>query len=71
MKTVEQWAQELPEDVREKFLANMVRDNGEIGLKLISPSLGHAIAGFFVWRKSPEGHDYWSDIYNKIQQETR
>ena len=71
MKTVEEWAQELPEDVREKFLTNVVRVHGENGLKLKESSLSSAILGLFTWYKSPEDDDYWYNIHKQVKSENR
>ena len=26
----------------------------------------HSICGLFTWHMSPEGHDYWDEINNKV-----
>lgn len=65
MKTVYEWAQELPENVREKFLANVVEQEGERRLEYKALSLSNAIEGSFTWHESPEGFDFWNDIYSE------
>lgn len=71
MKTVEEWAQELPEDVREKFLANVVRVHGEDVLKWKFSFLSGAIGDTFYWKESLEGHDFWNDIHEQLESESR
>lgn len=71
MKTVQEWAQELPEDVREKFLANVIEQRGEEWLKLEFENLSDVISGIFFWIDSPEGDEYWREIRNKLLSENR
>ena len=71
MKTVEEWAQELPEDVREKFLANVVRVHGEYAMKLNLTSLSDALIHSFNWAKSPQGITFWRNIHDKLKSENR
>jgi len=40
------------------FMVN-VRQQNHIGMMVYTVSHG------FVWSESPQGHDYWSDIYEK------
>lgn len=71
MKTVEEWAQELPEDVREKFLANVMRTHGGNALKWQISRLSSAIYLNFSWTNSPEGGDFWLNIHDKLKSENR
>lgn len=71
MKTVEEWAEELPKDVRERFLANVAKQKGEKAFRWKHSSLSGAILGSFVWRKSLGGDDFWIKIYNQLKSENR
>ena len=59
MKTIKEWLNDLPEEVREKALRNARKDS--LDVKRIS--FKKALAGAFIWYKSPEGHKYWNEIY--------
>lgn len=66
-KTISEWLQHLPVDIREKAIANCkadFKDNEEFNgmMKLRDISVGEALASMFTWKNSPEGHDYWSEI---------
>lgn len=71
MKTVQEWAQELPEDVREKFLANVVKQRGKIFLKWEYHRLSGAISLAFGWPNSIGGYDFWNNIYKQLKSENR
>lgn len=66
-KTVREWGEELlPEPYKSQFM-----DNLDIPECYATPdrhvsSLYDAIDNF-TWRNSPQGHDYWLDIANKIE----
>lgn len=57
-KTIREWADELPPDVREKFLANLDDKYGTFA----ATTLTNAILGAFLWFKTPEGNDYWKNV---------
>jgi hypothetical protein len=57
-KTIREWFNELPEDIREKAIANTREDE----LDELDSSSRNAMLIAFLWSKSPEGHSYWSDI---------
>lgn len=59
--TVEQWFSLLPTDIRKKAIANTKKNI----LDLLNPSFLKAIRQSFVWRSSPEGHEYWREISEK------
>lgn len=42
---------------------------GEGRIYIKKTSLSSALSGAFVWITSPEGHEYWETIYQKIEQE--
>lgn len=60
MKTIEEWYNELPEDVREKAINN----TSESLLKERDESIEDALFGGFTWAETPEGHKYWENIKN-------
>lgn len=60
MKTVREHIQDLPEDIREKFVANC---DTEGYLEKVEPDLSNCIKGGFVWKYSPEGLWYWDEVY--------
>jgi hypothetical protein len=62
MKTVEEWFRLLPVSVRNKARTNA--KNYGFGLKNEAPSLHVAITISFIWIRTPQGHDYWSEISN-------
>jgi len=60
MKTVREWFELLPEDVRTKAIANtppyrLIREED---------SLWNALASSFIWRTSPEKEYYWVNAAN-------
>lgn len=59
MKTRLQWFNELPSNISEIAIANS--DTGM--LTLTCNSMTHAIEGAFFWSDSPEGMQYWKDVY--------
>jgi hypothetical protein len=63
MKTIQEWLNELPEDVRDKAIANTDKDLLEINLY---NRLSHALEGAFVWALTPEGWDYWDKIHDSL-----
>jgi hypothetical protein len=58
MKTIREWYNELPEEVREKALANTAEDE----LDTMEPDLYNALAGMFWWEETPEGFLYWAEV---------
>lgn len=71
MKTVEEWAQELPEDVRDKFLANVVEQRGKNYLKHKIKTLSDVIIHSFVWFVTPEKDNFWRNIHKQLKSENR
>jgi hypothetical protein len=63
MKTVEEWFRLLPIGVRNKARTNANLKNHGFGLKNKAPSLHVAILISFNWIRTPQGHSYWSTIY--------
>lgn len=64
MKTIREWFQELPTDVRIKAETN-ARPSA---MSVKAPTLASAIGGSFVWAESPEGQVYWEQITNQYAQ---
>jgi hypothetical protein len=63
MKTIREWLNELPEDVRDKAIAN----TSEELLKFEeSEDLRDALLAAFIWMPSNEGFDYWFKIYTLL-----
>lgn len=59
-KTIKQWLSELPDGYRERALANMYAEAGDI----YKASMGGAILGFREWYETPQGHDFWNAVYD-------
>lgn len=62
MKTIKEWFNDLPEDVREKAL----RNTDDLRLESTELSLKSALIGAFAWEDTPEGGDYWGKIYTSL-----
>jgi hypothetical protein len=62
MKTIREWLNELPEDVRDKAIANTLEDM----LNMKAKSLSSALMNAFNWGKSPEKSEFWVKIYNSL-----
>lgn len=63
MKTIKDWLQELPEDIKEKALLNYSTEDPskeDDNYDLMSEALFCA----FVWSGTPEGHDFWENLYH-------
>ena len=69
MKTRETWFNMLKKEYRTKAFENIKRDRSdfEVALEEKEPSMRDAIAGAFYWAKSPEGHNYWTNIAHNPQ----
>lgn len=61
-KYVTEWLKELPEPFSKLALKN--RDCPD---EAVETCLEYALAEAFIWSSSPEGLDYWSNIYNSIR----
>lgn len=62
MKTVKQWLEELPEEYREKALKNAYPEM----LNYQFESQEQALPNSFGWSYSPEGFDYWNNLYESL-----
>jgi hypothetical protein len=64
MMKVLEWYEELPEPIRSQAIKNYnfqntIRNEESVASKRIA--IDH-----FNWEGTPEGFDYWNDIYNKL-----
>lgn len=68
MKTLKEWLEELPTEVKEKALNNVYKlnINPELALRYREESLKSAIMGAFIWMETEEGNDYWYNIYKEL-----
>jgi hypothetical protein len=57
MKTVREWLNELPEEIRERAISNAYNDRLENRYE----SIDRALKTAFSWIASPEGGDFWAD----------
>jgi len=66
MATVEYWLNKLELQHKDKALTNYKKFQGEInGRKYTeSNSIHGAISVAFSWNMSPEGWEYWMEVYN-------
>lgn len=62
-KTIREWLSELPEPERTQALENMMNDLGCVEM----PSMSGAIKTAFRWAMSPEGMNYWNEIYERYR----
>jgi hypothetical protein len=60
MKTVREWFELLPEDIKAKALAN----TAPYRLSREEDSLWNALASSFIWRTSSEKEHYWINAAN-------
>lgn len=65
MKTIKEWLEELPEPYRSQALKNVHKHL----LTAKDESLSEALNGAFTWKNTPQGHDYWMDLRDKLKHE--
>ena len=63
MKTLAEWFEMLPSDLRYKAIYNTKNHNNTKNLSDLAESLADAINSGFAWRSTSEGHDFWYDIH--------
>jgi hypothetical protein len=64
MKTVRQHLiEKLTPEIYDKAMANIVYEPG-LDVEVSSPS--GAVASAFVWGMSPEGYDFWEDVFDNL-----
>lgn len=61
-KTIEQHLQELPEPARSKALDNMCWEDSRNRYEYARDALYQA----FNWSKSPEGTEYWREVFHTL-----
>lgn len=62
MKTIREWLEALPPDIRERALANVKAQRRGRTLASKQPDLEDAILTLFIWHVTPEGFRYWNDV---------
>jgi hypothetical protein len=66
MNTIKHYLEQIKDpEVRERALRNA--DNEALKRDDYT-STKNALFGAFIWDDSPEGFDYWNNIYNNINQ---
>jgi hypothetical protein len=64
LKTIKEWLSELPEPYRTQALKNTnQRELGET-----ANSLNNALSLAFVWDRTEQGHSYWEDLIELVNQ---
>lgn len=63
-KTIKYWLTRLPEPHKTQAL-----ENAKGNLTQKKESQHEALWGGFVWASTPEGHEYWSYLANRIRNE--
>lgn len=68
MKTIKEWLEELPTEIKEKAFYNVHRLTvfPNIILEFKEGSIKDAISSAFIWECTDEGHEYWESIYNGL-----
>jgi hypothetical protein len=66
MKTIREWLNELPEDVRSKAVENVNAMMSGVTMEKLTPTVKRAISSAFPWMPSNEGFDYWFKIYTSL-----
>jgi len=59
-KTIKDWLMELPDGYRDLAIKNF--DEGSLNLTT-SSDVADALLGAFDWAASPQGHDFWEQVY--------
>jgi hypothetical protein len=65
-KTLRKWFEMFPEPYRTQAIENTIELEGKARLEYTDKNAVEAINGGFVWKQSPQGHDYWSEFAFKI-----
>lgn len=73
--TKQEWLDSQTPKVRREFKNNCNRLNVALmlkdWLKIHEPLETCGISGAFVWKESPQGHQYWYEINRKIKEELK
>lgn len=67
MKTALEWFNELPEPYRTQAIEN----TKEAMIDLKDKKISGALRGAFIWELSPQGHDYWQELYETLLSENK
>ena len=70
MEAIQKLAQALTEKEFSNFMTNVIKYAGkDYLLHIMSKSAAHheLVRLSFVWDKTDEGFDYWSELYNRIK----
>lgn len=62
MKTIAEYFNELPEDIRNKAFANLEVESSEV-----VEDAADAIYEGFAWTKTPEGGNFWVEVYKSLK----
>jgi hypothetical protein len=65
MKTIRQWLETLPEPYRSAAIRNAENDVPTT-IEEQCDSLSEALSNSAYWSKTPEGHDYWGELYDRL-----
>lgn len=66
MKTIKEWLETLPEPYRTEAIENATNE-GSIRFRTKHKSLSEALGSAFTWYFTLQGHDYWVDLYDKLE----
>lgn len=66
-KTIKEWFDYLPEDIKRLALINNINDNKANRMDLKFDNLVEAIDHAFFWADTSKGQDYWSDIVDNAK----
>lgn len=64
MKTIREWLEELPEPYKTQAKQNTKKLSV---FKLEEPTLSDAVMSAFRWETTPEGLNYWMNLYDELE----
>jgi hypothetical protein len=67
MKTIREWLEELPEPYRTQAIANAYREDNFADENTLAETASRALDIAFIHLTSIEGLDYWTNIWEKLQ----
>ncbi len=65
LKTRKEWFKTLEEPYRTQAINNTIQQNESL-LEVEKESLSIALSMGFTYKSSPEGVDYWRDLYDSL-----
>lgn len=68
-ESVAYWLQQLPEPHRSMALANLQPHDWKRSELEPVTKLSWALLGAFGWDTSPQGHQYWNEVYATVKAE--